>query len=229
MKYILKPLGKFFGMGLDAAKNKTWKNLPARYGGGLLRFIMIMFVFQPFFNKPIQAAIQKIFGKPYDKDEAAKTAELEAQKQQIVPELGITQGELMDKIQKNPKALEKLQTDPKLAQTIQQNPKALLDLLDGKDVQYIEPTPTPASQGQILSPANKSVIGNSTNMTTNTINKVTTNNQTTNQNNNVDSATYIPSSAFTAPSSSLSQEQLNEYNAMMTKADKALKRAEQYI
>ena len=174
-KYILKPIGKFFGMGLDAAKNKTWKNLPARYGGGLLRFIMIMFVFQPFFNKPIQAAIQKIFGKPYDKDEAAKTAELEAQKQQIVPELGITQGELMDKIQKNPKALEKLQTDPKLAQTIQQNPKALLDLLDGKDVQYIEPTPTQASQGQILSPANKSVFGNSTNMTTNTINKVTTN------------------------------------------------------
>lgn len=228
-KYILRPLGKFFGMGLDAAKNKTWSNLPTRVGGGLLRFIMIMFIFQPFFNKPIQSVIQKIFGKPYDKDEAAKTAELEAQKQQIIPELGITQGELMDKIQKNPQALEKLQNDAKLAQTIQQNPKALLDLLDNKEVQYIEPKATPASQGQILSPANKNKIGNSTNMTTNTTNKVATNNSIKTQNQNVDTATYIPSSAYSAPASSLSQEQLNEYNTMMTKADKALKRAEQYI
>lgn len=242
-KYILKPLGNFFGMGLDAAKNADIKklkwsqnplkklgNMGARWGGGFMRLMMIMFLFQPLFNKPIQAVIQKIFGKPYDKDEAAKQAELEAQKQQIVPELGITQGELMDKIQKNPKALEKLQTDPKLAQTIQQNPKALLDLLDNKEVQYIEPKATPASQGKILSPANKEKIGNSTDMTTSTLQKTKTPNNTQNaQNSNVDTATYIPSSAFVAPKSSLSQEQLNEYNAMMTKADKALKRAEQYI
>ena len=244
-KYILKPLGNFFGMGLDAAKNANIKdlkwsgntlkklgNMGARWGGGFMRLIMIMFLFQPLFNKPIQAAIQKIFGKPYDKDEAAKTAELEAQKQQVVPELGITQGELMDKIQKNPQALQKLQTDPKLAQTIQQNPKTLLDLLDNKEVQYIEPKPTPASKGQILSPANKGKIGNSTNVSTNSTQKTKTPNEaqtTKTTNNNVDTATYIPSSAFVAPNSSLSQEQLNEYNAMMTKADKALKRAEQYI
>jgi len=104
--------------------------------------------------------------------------------------------------------------------------------LDNKEVQYIEPKPTPASKGQILSPANKGKIGNSTNVSTNSTQKTKTPNEaqtTKTTNNNVDTATYIPSSAFVAPNSSLSQEQLNEYNAMMTKADKALKRAEQYI
>ena len=122
----------------------------------------------------------------------------------------------------------KLQTDEKLAQTIAQNPKALLDLLDNKEVQYIEPKPTPASQGTILSPANKDKLSNNTNA----INKKQEATQKTIQkeeNNSVDSATYIPSSAFTAPKSSLSQEQLDEYNSIMTKADKALAAAEKYI
>jgi uncharacterized ion transporter superfamily protein YfcC len=61
-----------------------------------------MFVFSPIFSKPINAAIHKIFGKPYDPDEAQKAKELEAQKAQVIPELGITQGELMEKIEKNP-------------------------------------------------------------------------------------------------------------------------------
>ena len=231
-KYLLRPIGKVFGMGLDAAKNgKTWKNFPARFGGGLLRLIMIMFVFSPFFSKPINAAIHKVFGKPYDADEAAKQKELEAQKAQIIPELGITQGELMEKIEKNPTALQKLQTDPNLLKAAEQNPKIILDLLDNKEVKIPEQKPHPASQGQLISPANKARLqGNQTNMTKAPQPKTTTpTSQNTNSNTSVDTATYIPSSAFTAPASSLSPEQQSEYNAMMTRSDKLLKKAEQYI
>lgn len=228
---ILKMAGEVFGLGLTKAGKPKPKFL-TRFVGGGFRLFMIMFVLNSLISKPITKLTQKIFGKPYDKDEAIKAQELEAQKQQVIPELGITQGELMEKIQKNPSALEKLQSDPKLAQTIQQNPKALLDLLDNKEVQYIEPKPTPASQGKILSPANKNRLNNSTQMATSSIDKTKTTAKTTpieNNNQNVDSATYIPSSAFVAPQSSLSQEQLNEYNNMMTRADKVLKEAEKYI
>ena len=48
-------------------------------------------------------------------------------------------------------------------------------------------------------------------------------------NQNVDSATYIPSSAFIAKKSSLSAEQQSQYDKLMTRADKALKSAERYI
>jgi len=44
-----------------------------------------------------------------------------------------------------------------------------------------------------------------------------------------DTATYIPSSAFVAKNSTMSEEQRREYDLLMANADKALKRAEKYI
>ena len=235
----LKLIGKIIGMGLPTiAENgtitQTNKFLP-RYLGGAMRFILVMFVISPKISGVISKAVQKIFGKPYNKDEAEKLKALEEQKKQVIPELGITQGELMEKMEKNPQAIQKLQTDPKLAQTIAQNPKALLDLLDGKEVKYIEAPKSPASQGQILSPANKDRLNNKTN--NNTIITSTTNNNTINNNaenktttqQSPDTATYIPSSEFSAKSTTLSAEQQSEYDALMTKADKALLAAEKYI
>jgi len=229
---LFRTVGRVFNFGLDSAGKSGFKNKLKGFSGGLFRCIMIMGVLNSMLSKPISKVVHKIFGKPYNKEEAQKAQQEEAQKKQIIPELGITQGELMEKMQKNPEALQKLQTDEKLVYTIAQNPKALLDLLDNKEVQYIEPKPTPASQGTILSPANQGRIGNSTNA----INKKQENIQETTQktiqneeNQSVDTATYIPSSTFTAPKSTLSKEQLDEYNSIMTKADKALAAAEKYI
>lgn len=230
----LKLVGKVVGFGLGN-KNVNPTTFLGKAGkwlkgfvGGSFRLYLIMFALSGLISKPLEKLIAKIFGKPYDKEEVEKQKQLEEQKKQIIPELGITQGELMEKIEKNPQAMQRLQGDEKLAQTIAQNPKALLDLLDNKEVQYIEPKPTPASQGTILSPANKSKISNSTNA----INKKQTKNKEEKQSPKtvyVDSATYIPSSDFIAPQSSLSPEQLSEYNSAMDRADKALKAAEKYI
>ena len=122
-----------------------------------------MFLLSPKISEGIQKVVHNFFGKPYDKEEAEKQRQLEEQKKQMIPELGITQGELMEKMEKNPQAMQRLQTDEKLAYTISQNPKAILDLLDGKEVQYIEPKPSPASQGVLISPANKNRLNNQTN------------------------------------------------------------------
>lgn len=230
----LKWIGNLFAMGLN---NKEATTLLGKLGnkikgfsGGTLRFAMVMFVFSSLISKPIEKLVHKIFGKPYNKEEVEKAKQLEEQKKQIVPELGITQGELMEKMQKNPQAMQRLQTDAKLAYTIEQNPKLILDLLDGKEIQCIEPPKTPASQGVILSPANKNKLNNKTNISsdlqakTDSIAPIKTQAQET-----VDSATYIPSSAFVAPKSTLSTEQQSEYDAMMAKADKYLAAAEKYI
>ena len=243
-KYLLKPIGKVFGMGLDKAANSAIKSAPlkgnmlkklgnfgARWGGGILRLISIMFIFQPIFTKPVQAVIQKIFGKPYDKEAAEKAKELEAQKQ-IIPELGITQGELMEKIEKNPAAIQKLQSDPKLIQAMETNPKILLDLLDNKPINVDEIiAKSNANKGKIVSPANMNLLKNGMNTRTNTSNAVSKTPQKApnKSNQSVDTATYIPSSAFVANPSSLSAEQKSKYDALMTRADKSLKAAERYI
>ncbi|MBR2068417.1 MAG: hypothetical protein IJ877_01515 [Candidatus Gastranaerophilales bacterium] len=136
---ILRGIGNIFGMGLshyDSATKTMVKsgNPAARLIGGALRFALIMVILSPKIQKPIRGAIHKIFGKPYDKAEAEKEKQLEEQKNTVIPELGITQGELQERIMKNPKALENLQTNPELIQAIDKNPKLILDLLDGKEV-----------------------------------------------------------------------------------------------
>lgn len=272
---LLKTVGKVAGFGLGSQpKFANWllrqnSNFAQLLGrklkplngikgtiGGVARFFIALQILSPFVSKQIGKVCAKIFGKPYDKAEEDKKKQLEAQKNQVIPELGITQGELMEKMEKNPQALVRLQSDAKLAQTIAQNPKALLDLLDGKEVEYIEPKPTPASQGVVLSQANQKILNKET-KTDNTTNAIKTDNSSQKadfsktpeekaqkeaqeetqeienkedeSSKSVDVATYIPSSDFVATKSSMSQEQLSEYNAIMERADKALKAAEKYI
>ncbi len=232
---LVKQVGKFFGMGLYEVKNgraietaKTWKNAIPRYAGGALRFGLIMFAFAPMFSKPIKALINKIFGKPYDKAEEQRKQQLEAQKNIVIPELGITQGELLEKMQKNPQAVQKLQTNPELLQKIDKNPKLILDLLDGKDITKAQLTPNPAMNvkpsATTMSPMNRELLKNRTNKTkTKTVTKETTSDKPK------DSATYIPSSAFVANPNLISREQSAEVQQALAKADKVLKRAERYI
>lgn len=224
----LKWVGKIVGMGLPTLTKNGAIPEPKfikRFAGGAFRFWAIMFLLSPKITSAIEKLVHKTFGKPYNKEEAEKAKQLEEQRKQMIPELGITQGELMDKMEKNPQAMQKLQSDAKLAYTIEQNPKLILDLLDGKEVQYIEPPKSPASQGVILSPANKDRLNNKTNMNSTNQNQVNSTNQIT----ATDSATYIPSSAFVAPKTTMSAQQQGEYDAMMSKADKYLAAAEKYI
>lgn len=237
-KYVLKPLGKIFGVGLDSiAKDGTItagsKNFFKRFGGGALRFTLIMFVFSNWFSKPIRGAIHKIFGKPYNATEEQQKAQLEAQKKQIIPELGITQEEFAKKIEQNPQVLEKIQNNDELAQKIAQNPKLLLDLLDGKDISNSPSTnnnvASKPKQNQGLSPANMSLIGKTNNKQELFSPKKEEQTQTTTQQQVQDTATYIPSSTFVAKTNTISAEQSQEVEMALANADKALKRAEKFI
>ena len=77
---------------------------------------------------------------------------------------------------------------------------------------------------------NKSLLSNRTNLNPNAQGVASKTPQNTNNTNqNADSATYIPSSAFVASSTTLSPEQKSKYDALMASSDKALKAAERYI
>ncbi len=228
LKTPLRWIGNLFAMGLKHGAKPSSKLF-----GGIFRLIMIMFVFTGMISKPIEKLVQKIFGKPYNKEEAEKERQLEEQKKQIVPELGITQGELMEKIEKNPAAMQKLQTDPKLLKALEREPKILLDLLDNKEVDADAVLKaTSLTGGKILSPANSKYLNNSTNMVSNNSTSkapapsVVQEQKTAAQ---VDTVTYVPSSEYIAKSSDLTPEQQSQYHAMMAKSDEVLKMAEKYI
>ena len=228
---ILRPIGKFFGMGLnkfdDMGKLVEGTSNPViKFAGGALRFIMIMFVISPIVQKPIRALIHKVFGKPYDPSELEKQAKAEAEANKIIPELGISQKQLNEKIMANPNALQEIQTNPQLAQKLQQNPKLLVDFLDGKDILSTNSQQQTTSK-VAMSPANKALLDSQKDL----FGKKTP--QPTNDNNQtsvtLDTATYIPSSQFGAVTTSLNPEQLAKYNKAMVDSDKALKAAEKYF
>ena len=133
----------------------------------------------------------------------------------------------MEKIQKNPAAIERLQSDPQLLAKAQQNPKIIIDLLDGtynenaQTTPVVNPTTPKAPQ---LSPANRALLNG-----TSTINKTPspTNNQP--QQKIQDTVTYIPSSDFIAKDEYMSAEQSNEINSALARADKVLAQAERFI
>ena len=146
---LLRGVGKIFALGLD--KTSTLGGLKGIVGG-LGRLLLIMGVLQPFIGKKIDSLCSKIFGKPYDPREAQKQKEIEKEMNTIIPELGITQGELLDKLNKNPDLDKILEETPELAGEIQKNPKKLLDVLDGK-------VNSPKSKQKIImSPANQKLI-----------------------------------------------------------------------
>ncbi len=137
---ILKPVGKFFGIGLDPVINgraveKTAKTAVGRGfqhikngGGGVMRFMLISMVLQGIFSKPITAAINKVFGKPYDPVEAQQE---EAQKAQAeaMKNLNMTEEQALQKLQAHPEIIQALQSSPEAMAQIQQNPMLLLELL----------------------------------------------------------------------------------------------------
>ncbi len=141
-KYLLKPMGKLFGAGLDkyakdgklisSAATKSWKNIIPRWGGGALRFALIMFVFQSIFNKPVRGAVNKIFGKPYDPAEEEQMKQMQAQAQNMeaaMKELNLTEEQMVAKLQANPEFVTALQNDPQALQAIQNDPTLLLKLI----------------------------------------------------------------------------------------------------
>ncbi len=230
----LKNVGKFFGMGLDKiAKDGTiikgTKNPIIRLAGGALRFVLIMFVFQGAFSKPIRGAIHKVFGKPYNKAEEEAKAQYQAQIEAITQQLGMTPEEYVQKIHDNPQVIERLQNDPKLAEAAKNNPKILADLLNGKEISFNSNPMAHSAQNQRpqMSPYNTNFINNKRN----TLNaqQPTVNNTNINTTKPIDTATYIPSSEFIAPASQYSQEQMDKISRAMQNADKALKNAEKYI
>ena len=112
----LKAIGKFFNMGLSDKSGGL-----AKVGGGALRFILVMFVFSSIFRKPIDALVHKIFGKPYNAQEEAQKKAQEEQLNAVIPELGITNKQLLEIMQdeKNLPALQRIAQDPQLqAQSI---------------------------------------------------------------------------------------------------------------
>lgn len=235
----LKLIGKIVGLGLGnknvnpaTSGGKVLKKLKG-IAGGSLRLVLIMFVFSSLLRKPLEKITTKIFGKPYNKEEVEKEKQLEEQKNHIIPELGITQGEFFERLQKNPQAFQVLQTNPKLAKLAQENPKILLDLLDNKPIDMS--AYKPAYDGsRIISPANAKLIAeNNANAsrkknTTQNINTNPVNVQKQTQKAPIDTATYIPSSEFTVQVT-MSPEQQSEYDIAMNKADRALKNAQKYL
>ena len=240
---VLTAIGKVFGAGLNnPAKNakildsmkdasaikkigglfKLTGNKVVGTAGGALRFAMIMFVFSAIFRKPIDKVMHKIFGDPNDKK--ADTNQAQQQMEQVIPELGITQKELMEKIQKNPQALEKIQNDPETLKKLQQNPKLLVDLLDGKDINSINFTQS--SSKPAVSPSLANRLNQQNNAQLNIKKDDNEKAQTNSTTSNYDTATYIPSSQFVAKSIEYDSETLSKINSVLAASDKALERFE---
>jgi len=222
---------------------KRLKNTLVKDGGGIFRFVMIMFVFSALFKKPVDAIIHKVFGKPYNRAEEERKKQLEEQGKQVIPELGITQNELMEKIQKNPDALKNLQNDPELTKKLQQNPKLLLDVLDGKDIANSQTS----KNKEGLSDANIKYVQRQTSKAQNMRNATAPSNlnysqnistsanlfskpqeKETQQEAGYDSATYVPSSEFSAKSN-VSADLKKEIDIAFRDSDKLLKKAEKLI
>lgn len=241
---VVKNLCKVFDMGLNevpldksAGILKRITNQLKRKGGGTLRLVLVIFVFASLFRKPIDAVMHKIFGKPYSKNEEEKQKAQEAAKNQVIPELGITQGELIEKINNNPEALKKAQNDPELTKKLQENPKLLLDLLDGKDISKAPQTQkrqglSEANMNFIKRQQNSSKLGNTSQLENNPsqVNLFSKpKNDKKEETTSKDTATYIPSSQFKAKTSSISPELEGELGKMNAKTEKLLKKAEQFI
>lgn len=169
-KYLLKPIGKFFGAGLD----QKWKNVianpsgskvkdffrqvPGRavgIAGGAMRLMLIMLVFQSIFGKPVRNITNKIFGKPYDPAEEEQMKQMQAQAQQMeaaMKNLNLTEEKMVEKLQANPEFVTALQNDPQALQAIQQDPTLLL--------QFIAALPDKSGAG-MQNPNGAAVQGNS--------------------------------------------------------------------
>lgn len=220
---LLKTIGKVFSFGLDG--RKTSLGGVAGVVGGIGRLLAIV-TFSGLASKPISKLCDKIFGKPYDKSEELKKQAQQQQMEQIIPELGISQKELMEKIQKNPQALEKIQNDPEAIKKLQQNPKLLLDVLDGKDINSLN---TSTSQSNpTMSPSLTSRLNNSgQNFATEKMDKKEqTQTSSIPTTSNYDTATYIPSSEYIAKNAEYDDATISKMNSVLAASDRALEQFE---
>ncbi len=146
-KYLLKPVGKFFGAGLDQKWKKVianpsgskvkdfFRQVPGRtvgFAGGLMRLLLVMLVFQGMFGKPVKNVTNKIFGKPYDPLEEEQMKQMQAQAQQmenVMKNLNLTEEQMVAKLQANPEFVMALQNDAEALQAIQKDPTLLLQLI----------------------------------------------------------------------------------------------------
>lgn len=141
-KYLLKPVGKFFGAGLgqkykyiqpSGSKFKDFfRKIPGRtvgFAGGFMRLALVMFALNGIFGKPVKSAINKVFGKPYDPAEEEALKNQQAQQAELMKNLNMTQEQAMAKLQAHPEFIEALQNDPQTLKAIEQNPALLLQLI----------------------------------------------------------------------------------------------------
>ena len=227
---ILRPIGKFFHAGLGDWSKHPIAGKAVGIAGGALRFALIMFVFSSMFQKPMRKVIHKIFGKPYNKAEEEKKKALEEQQNAIIPELGITNKELMEKIQANPKALETLQTNPVLAQQVANDPKLLLDLLDGKEIKPKKIEMSPANKSLLnRTKANLSQNGGEVELKTSADLFSNKKSKKDTEERPKDTATYIPSSEFTVTPETQSDMKDAQINYTLARAEQAVKNAEKLL
>lgn len=237
-------LGLFSGNNIKYSTSfgKRLANTLKSYSGGVGRFALLLLVFAPIFSKPIKKVVNKIFGKPYDPQEVEREKQRQEQENAIIPELGISAKELNEKIKAHPEVIQQIQTNPQLAQHLKENPKGIVDLLDGKNPAEIMNKTTSSATPQtnfqqkrtLISPMNKQHaqnkgVTNSQQQTTVSNNQNKTS-QAENKSENKpdasqDTATYIPSSQFKAKNSSIGTEVYNQYQKLMTDADKCYERA----
>lgn len=236
---VLNGIGTVLSIGLD-----NHKKLPADAGriakfinatggprgiiGGIERFALVMW-FKSKAEKPISKLCELLFGKPYDKSEQLKKQAQQQQMSQVIPELGISQKELMEKIQKNPQALEKIQNDPEAIKKLQQNPKLLLDVLDGKDINSLNASTSQSNP--TMSPSLTSRLNNSgQNFATEKMDKKEQTQapsaSTTPTTSNYDTATYIPSSEYIAKSVEYDDATISKMNSVLAASDKVLEQFE---
>lgn len=219
---IPKVLGSVVGLGLKSEGGKVVPSgsFLARTLGGALRLVLVMKFIMPKVSKVVNDGIAKIFGKPYDPDEEKRKKMLEEAQNQVIPELGITQKEFLEKAQAHPEVMQRLQTDSLFQREVNANPQVLLDLFDGKE-------PNIKPKDKLVSPANRNFLSGTSKVST-TLDKKPEDTKTKQQNSSLDTATYIPSSDFIAQHE-VDDSQSDEIKRVLENADKALKRAEKYL
>ena len=119
-------------------KNTKFKWTHGRFGGAL-RFAVGMFVIAPVVGKAVSKVVSSIFGKTTEmkEAEAKEKAEKLAKKQAKLnanktPEntLQMTEEEFLTKLAEHPELVNKINSDPEFAQALIENPQLLIEMLN---------------------------------------------------------------------------------------------------
>lgn len=134
----IKPYTADLSKGAAKFKTSKFKWTHGRFGGAL-RFAIGMFVIAPVVGKAVSKIVSGIFGKTTEmkEEEAKEKAEKLAKKQAKLnanktPEntLQMTEEEFLTKLAEHPELVNKINTDPEFAQALLENPQLLVELLN---------------------------------------------------------------------------------------------------